>query len=62
MIAAGLFVAVTFYLRLQCQGTTAWHRWAARFAWVAAGWGILVVLGTSTYLLGSMLYHILESP
>jgi len=62
LIAAGLFVAMTFYLISQCQGTTAWHRWAARSAWVAAGWGIFVVLGTSSYLLGSALYHILESP
>ena len=62
MIAAGFLVGGATYLAMNCRPTPVWQRWVAVAAWAVAAWGVVIVLCTSSYLIGWTLFKILESP
>ena len=57
MIAAALLVGGALYLVGHLNGTNAPQRLLAWLLYVAVAWGILIVLGTSSFVLGMLLYR-----
>jgi hypothetical protein len=58
MIAAGLVVAGAAYLAVSIRGMPAWNQWPAYVLWGVAAWGVLIILGTSSILMGALLLEV----
>jgi hypothetical protein len=61
LIAAVFLVGGTSYLALQFQRMPIQYRWIAYAAWAVTGWGVILVFCSSSYLIGSTLFKVLES-
>jgi hypothetical protein len=59
IIASALLVGGALYLIDQLDDTITWQRWLTRLLYVAVAWGLVIVLGTSTFVLGMLLYRVL---
>lgn len=62
MIAAALLVGGSLYLVGHLNGTSAPQRLMAWLLYVAAAWGLVIVLLTSTFVLGMLLYRATGGP
>ena len=56
IIASALLVGGALYLIGHLDDTITWQRWLTRLLYVAVAWGLVIALGTSTFVLGMLLY------
>ncbi len=62
IIASAVLVGGALYLIGHLDDTITRQRWLTRLLYVAVAWGLMIALGTSTFVLGMLLYPATGGP